>query len=110
MRGECHFVAVLLRDFDLSISTISVQSRKYRSNTQRMDTFIYSPYRVRVPNGHCIQISVVDPKAKRDIFLWHEHDLWRPFDLGGCNNVHGKHPFDMLFLEFCCLRKGSVRS
>lgn len=109
MGGEFHFVAVLLGDFLLPISDICVQSWEYHSIAQRGDTLLHVRYLVQVPYQHYVPFSVVDTEEKFTVLLWPVHDRWRPFCLGGFDDVYGEHPLDFLFFEFFCLTTGPIR-
>lgn len=81
VRRESGFVAIFIVDFYLPVAAISVYRRENRGITKAIDAPIHMWYEIRVRDGDCIHLAVVQAKLECSIFLWRKHDGYRPLCL-----------------------------
>lgn len=59
----CRLTSVRLGNYNLPVSTVTVQRGKYDSFTKLVDALVYARYRVFVSQHYAIQSSVVDTEV-----------------------------------------------
>lgn len=56
-------------NFNLPVASISVQCGSQCGITLRIDSFVHAGYRIRVPNGYCIELTTVHADSESSVFL-----------------------------------------
>lgn len=61
------FILIFFGEFDLLISSHSIQCRKYRCFPRRSVTFVLAWYQVRILDLHFVQLELADAKAESSV-------------------------------------------
>lgn len=74
MRCERGFIAVLLFDFNLPISSICIACQEYSSLAKQVDAFVHSGDSIGISDSNSVQLLLLHMESERSIFLHGEHD------------------------------------
>lgn len=92
-------VQILLGNLYLLTPGICVQCPKICRISKRIDTLVPVWYQVRVSDRRCVQVVVVDAKAKSFVIVGNEENKWGPLRLHRFYTVHCKHFIHLLLLK-----------
>lgn len=109
-RHESRSVLIFFHSPDVLISAVSAQTRKYRSVTKQIDTFVHARFWVLVPNWSCVHFLIVDTKVRSSISLRYRRNLWGAFRHPGSSNIQGKHSIYLLHYDFHLFRTWKIWS
>lgn len=74
MRRKSGFMAIFIGYFPLPIADFIVQHRKHCVTSKAVDAFIHARYRIKLPDGYCLELVVFYSKMKRSDYLGQKHN------------------------------------
>lgn len=100
MEYEGKFIPSFIGNIDLPITAVNVRCQKYPGISEQVDIFVHEKYRGRMLDRHCVQLAVVNAKAKSSVLLRDEDNKWGPLCSPRFDIVHGYHSIYFLLFEF----------
>lgn len=110
MSRESAFVTIFLGNIDLPISATRDQCRAYCRVTKQISKLLHVWNWERICDRQCVQLAVVDVKARSSVLLRDEDNWWDPPCVARIDKVHGYHWIYFLLSEFSHPRPWAIWS